>query len=84
MIRRIATSKAGTGKPAIIIELTNNERAEVSHAALVTLDTAAKIKAEVESQAKQSLPDIHIHINVDGSIAGCDGDEPDAWPEDEK
>jgi hypothetical protein len=54
---------------------------EISHDDLTTLDTAAKLKSEVEQQAKQELA-VFFHINRDGSLAMSTGAEPEVWPED--
>lgn len=80
-IRRIATSRAGKGRPAFATEVDDN-LIELEHADLTTFNTPAKVLAEVERLAQQSLP-FFFHFNRDGSLAVATGAPPDVWPEDE-
>lgn len=80
-IRRIATSRAGKGRPAFALEV-DDKLIELEHADLSTHNTSEKVLAEVERLAQQSLP-IFIHFNRDGSLAVATGWPPDVWPEDE-
>lgn len=81
MFTRLATFKPG-GDTGIIIELVGGRRAEISQAALGTLETPAAILAEAERQAGRTLG-IFFHVNRDGSVALATGREPEVWPEDE-
>ncbi len=80
-LSRIATAKAGKGKPAFAVEI-GGRLIEIEHAALSTHNTAAKLLVEAERQAEQSLP-LFFHFNRDGSLAVASGAPPDVWPEDE-
>jgi len=47
-------------------------------------DTAEKLLAEAEKQAKSSLTGLYFHVNRDGSVAIATGEKsPEKWPEDE-
>ena len=81
-VHRIATIKAGKGKPAVLIEFNTGKPVEISHADLTTHDTTAKLLAEAERQSERTLADFYFHINRDGSIAVATGEEPPVWPED--
>lgn len=76
---RVATFRS-VAKLAVIIEV-DGETVEISHAALATHDTPAKLKAEAERQAGKGLA-VFFHINRDGSIALATGAAPGVWPED--
>ena len=72
---------------AIRLEI-DGELYEVTYANLasVNANTATKIEARVVNWADTNginLPEFHIHINEDNSIAIAIGPEPDVWPEDE-
>jgi hypothetical protein len=82
--RVAAWKRAEQGKAVLIV--VDGKKIEIDHASLTTLDTAEKIKAELQSQASLSnmqLPKIFIHLNRDGSVAVAVGAEPRVWPEDE-
>ena len=83
MFRRIATAKAGKDQPAVLIELSNGDKAEIGHADLATHNTPAKLRIEDERQVKYSLTNVYFHLNRDGSIAVAAGVAPKVWPEDE-
>lgn len=84
-ISRIATTRDARKSYAILIE-TGRGRYQLTVADLLTYDTARKIETELKRQASttaDSLPDVYVHVNRDGSLALATGQVPDIWPEDE-
>lgn len=84
-IKRIATTRDTRKAYAVLIE-TKRGRYQLTANDLLTHDTAKKVGAELKRQADitaDSLPNIFVHVNRDGSLALATGHEPDVWPEDE-
>jgi len=82
-IRRIATARAGRGKPALVIQFSSGRPVVISQADLVTYDTPAKLRAEAARQAGRGLAEVYFHFNRDGSVAVATGQAPAVWPEDD-
>lgn len=80
-VSRIATWKRAAQGPAVLVEVDGKE-VKVAHADLITYDTAAKIKTELEARAGKVLSGLFVHRNRDGSLAVAVGQEPGVWPED--
>lgn len=82
LVTRVAAWKQAKQGPAVLVVI-DGKKVEIAHADLVTHDTAAKVKAELETQAGKVLPGLFIHVNKAGNLAVATGQEPDVWPEDE-
>lgn len=80
-VTRVAAWKRAAQGPAVLVVVDGVE-VKILHADLITHDTAAKIKTELETQAGKALPGLFIHVNKAGNLAVATGQEPDTWPED--
>lgn len=92
LISRIATLR-DPKQPALIVEVVENprqgdghkfeiSRAEAEDKTAEQLELALSTKADLIGV---SLPNVHIHVNRDGSLAIATGKEPPKiWPEDAK
>lgn len=76
----IGTSRKAEKTTAAYITV-DGKRLTIPRADLAEHNTAEKLTAEIERQAKAKIP-VTFHVNRDGSIALAVGKPPDVWPED--
>jgi len=84
-VKRIATTRR-TNKGYAILIGSGRGNYFLAPDDLRTFNTAVKVEAELKRQASligDSLANIFIHINRDGSLAIATGRAPGTWPEDE-